>query len=153
MVATMAGSALMGAVVYGRELYNFLKPRRIGVYGPTLVGKTTLDAFMRTPGEMEAIEERTMHPKRLLKGGHVLPRATRKRIRWKGEKRVVHSADIGGQQRFWNLWIDDMVDRQVEIVVFMTDTRALKGNGSQVIDVVGGLEFLVDALIEKRWKY
>jgi len=153
MVATMAGSALMGAVVYGKELYNFLKPRRLGVYGPTLVGKTTLDAFMKTPGEMETVEERTMHAKRILKSGHVLPRATRKRIRWKGEKRVVHSADIGGQQRFWNLWIDDMVDRQVEIVVFMTDTRALVGNGSQVVDVVGGLEFLVDALIDKRWKY
>lgn len=153
MAVALAGSALMGAVVYGKELYNFLKPRRIGVYGPTLVGKTTLDLFMRTPGEMEEVEERTMHPKRLIQGGHVLPRATRKRLRWKGEKRVVHSADIGGQQRFWNLWIDDMVDRQVEIVIFMTDTRALTGNGSQVIDVVGGLEFLVDALIEKRWKY
>ena len=153
MVATLAGSALMGAIVYGREAYRYLKPRRIGVYGPTMVGKTTLDIFMRTPGEMEAIEDRTMHPKRLLHGGHVLPNATRKRIRWQGEKRVVHSADIGGQQRFWNLWIDDMVERQVEIVIFMTDTRALKGNGSQVIDVVGGLEFLVDALIERRWKY
>ena len=115
MVATFAGSALMGAVVYGRELYNFIKPRRIGVYGPTLVGKTTLDQFMRTPGEMDDIEERTMHAKRLFGSGYVLPKATRKRIRWKGEKRVVHSSDIGGQQRFWNLWIDDMVDRQVEI--------------------------------------
>tara|TARA_R110001632_G_scaffold224293_3_gene356585 strand:+ start:2269 stop:2991 length:723 start_codon:yes stop_codon:yes gene_type:complete len=153
MAVALAGSALMGAVVYGKELYNFLKPRRIGVYGPTLVGKTTLDAFMKTPGEMDAVEERTMHPKRMLQGGHVLPNATRKRIRWHGEKRVVHSSDIGGQQRFWSLWIDDMVDRQVEIVIFMTDTRALTGNGSQVIDVVGGLEFLVDALIEKRWKY
>ena len=76
----------MGAVVYGKELYNFLKPRRIGVYGPTLVGKTTLDEFMKTPGEMEEVEERTMHAKRLLKSGHVLPRATRKRIRWKERK-------------------------------------------------------------------
>ena len=57
LVATFAGSALMGAVVYGRELYNFLKPRRIGVYGPTQVGKTTLDHFMRTPGEMDDIEK------------------------------------------------------------------------------------------------
>ena len=153
MVATFAGSALMGAVVYGRELYNFIKPRRIGVYGPTQVGKTTLDQFMRTPGEMDDIEERTMHPKRLIGGGYVLPQASRKRIRWKGEKRVVHSSDIGGHQRFWSLWIDDMVDRQVEIVVFMTDTRVLKGKGAQVIDAIGGFEFLVDALIEKRWKY
>ena len=153
MVATFAGSALMGAVVYGRELYNFIKPRRIGVYGPTQVGKTTLDQFMRTPGEMDDIEERTMHAKRLFGSGYVLPKATRKRIRWKGEKRVVHSSDIGGQQRFWNLWIDDMVDRQVEIAIFMTDTRVLKGNGAQVIDAIGGFEYLVDALIEKRWNY
>lgn len=153
MVAPLAGSALMGAVVYGRELYHFLKPRRIGVYGPTRVGKTTLDEFMRTPGEMDDIEERTMHPKRLMGGGYVLPKATRKRIRWQGEKRVVHSADVGGQQRFWNLWIADMVDRSVEIVIFMTDTRVLKGTGAEVIDAVGGFEFLVDALIEKRWKY
>ena len=61
MVATFAGSALMGAVVYGKELYNFLKPRRIGVYGPTMVGKTTLDHFMRTPGEMDDIEERNRY--------------------------------------------------------------------------------------------
>lgn len=153
MVATMAGSALVGVVVYGRELYNYLKPRRIGVYGPTQVGKTTLDLFMHTPGEMDDIEKRTMHAKRLIGGGYVLPQATRKRLRWQGEKRVVHSSDIGGQQRFWNLWIDDMVDRQVEIVVFMTDTRVLGGKGAEVIDAIGGFEFLVDALIEKRWKY
>lgn len=46
-----------------------------------------------------------------------------------------------------------MVDRQVEIVIFMTDTRVLKGNGAQIIDAVGGFEYLVDSLIEKRWKY
>jgi hypothetical protein len=143
MVATFAGSALMGAVVYGRELYNFLKPRRLAVYGPTLVGKTTLDLFMRTPGEMDDMEERTMHSRRIIGGGYVLPKATRKRIRWQGEKRIVHSADMGGQQRFWNLWIDDMVERQVEIVIFMTDTRVLTGVGAEVIDAIGGFEFLV----------
>ena len=76
----------------------------------TLVGKTTLDEFMTTPGEMGAIEERTLHPRRLIGKGHVLPKATRKRVVWSGEKRVLHTSDIGGQQRFWNLWVDDLVD-------------------------------------------
>lgn len=63
---TMGGSVMMGAIIYGKELYHFLKPRRIGVYGPTMVGKTTLDRYMTTPGEMEHVEDRTLHPKRLL---------------------------------------------------------------------------------------
>ena len=77
----VAGSVLMGAVVYGKELYNFLKPRRIGVYGPSMVGKTTLDRYMTTPGEMEDVEERTTNTGRLVGGGTVLPKATRKRGR------------------------------------------------------------------------
>lgn len=149
----VGGSILMGAIVYGRELYHFLKPRRMGIYGPTMVGKTTLDQYMTTPGEMADIEERTDHAARLVGGGHVLPKATRKRIRWQGEKRVVHSSDIGGQQRFWNLWIEDMVERQVEVVVFMIDDRGQRGNAGDIIDAVGGLEFLVDSLVDRKWKY
>ena len=149
----LGGSVLMGAMVYGKELYNYLKPRRIGVYGPSLVGKTTLDRYMTTPGEMEDVEERTTHTNRLVGGGHVLPRATRKRVRWHGEKRVIHSADIGGQQRFWNLWVDDMVERQVEVVVFLIDDRGKTGTNGDIIDAVGGLDYLVDALLERKWRY
>ena len=43
-----------------------------------------------------------------------------------GEKRVVYSADLGGQERFWNLWIEDMVTRGVEAVVYVFDDRAFK---------------------------
>ena len=143
----------MGAIVYGKELYNFLKPRRIGVYGPSMVGKTTLDRYMTTPGEMEDVEERTTHTGRLVGGGHVLPKATRKRVRWHGEKRVIHSADVGGQQRFWNLWIDDMVERQVEVVVFMIDDRGKTGTNGDIIDAVGGLDYLVDSLLDRKWRY
>tara|TARA_X000001388_G_scaffold31339_1_gene22213 strand:+ start:6635 stop:7360 length:726 start_codon:yes stop_codon:yes gene_type:complete len=150
---TMGGSIMMGALMYGRELYHFLKPRRVGVYGPTMVGKTTLDRFMTTPGEMEDVEDRTLHPKRLIGHGHVLPRASRKRVRWENERRVVQSTDLGGQQRFWNLWLNDMVERRVEIVIFLTDDRALGKENKGYIDVVGGLEFLTDAVIERRWKY
>ena len=110
---------MVGGLVFARELYHYWVPRRVGVYGPTMVGKTTLDKYLTTPGEMEdiPIENRTSHTKIL--GKYLLPRATRKRVRWKGVRRVVHSSDMGGEERFWNLWIDDMVNRNVEAVVFM----------------------------------
>jgi len=149
----VGGSVLMGAMVYGREIYNFWKPRRIGIYGPKLVGKTTLDRYMTTPGEMEEVEERTKHPERLLKSGFILPKAKRKRIVWEGQKRVIHSADLGGEQRFWNLWLEDMVDRRVEIAIFMTDQRAGEGNGAEKIDCVGGFQFLAESIIERNWRY
>ena len=78
----IGGSVLMAAVVFGNDLYNYMKPRRLGIYGPTMVGKTTLDRFMTTPGEMADVEERTTHSERLLGSGHVLPNPTRKRIRY-----------------------------------------------------------------------
>mgnify|MGYP001457519062 FL=1 len=146
----MAGSALVGAAVWGQQIYNNWKSRRIGVYGASMVGKTTLDRYMTTPGEMEEIpqNERTDHFKLLTR--YILPKPTRKRLRYKGERRVVHSADIGGEDRFWNLWIDDMVARQCEYVVFMFDDRAFGGQG---IDQIGGFKFLVDSLIQRQYRY
>ena len=148
-MSAIAGSALVGGIVWARELWNYWKPRRVGIYGPALAGKTTLDRFLTTPGEMEHIpvEERTKHMRIL--GRYILPRPTRKRVSWKGEKRVVYSADIGGDERFWSLWIDDMVDRQVEAVVFLFDHRALEG-GDAAIQAIGGFKYLCDALIHKQ---
>ena len=148
------GTVLVGAALWGKEIYDYWKPRRIGVYGPPQVGKTTLDRYMTTPGEMEDIgdDQRTRHFKRLFGDGYVLPHPTRKRIRYDGSKRVVHSADLGGDQKFWSLWIDDMVDRQVEGVIYMFDDRAKQG-GSGAVDAVAGFEFLVDAIINRRYRY
>jgi len=149
-MAAMAGSALVGAALWGQQIYNNWKSRRVGIYGASMVGKTTLDRYMTTPGEMEeiAIDERTDHFKLLTR--YILPKPTRKRLRYKGERRVVHSADIGGEDRFWNLWIDDMVARQCEYVVFMFDDRAFAGQG---IDQIGGFRFLVDSLIQRQYRY
>ena len=149
-MAAMAGSALVGAALWGQQIYNNWKSRRVGIYGASMVGKTTLDRYMTTPGEMEEIpiDERTDHFKILTR--YVLPRPTRKRLRYKGERRVVHSADAGGEDRFWNLWIDDMVARQCEYVVFMFDDRAFAGQG---IDQIGGFRFLVDSLIQRQYRY
>tara|TARA_R100000406_G_scaffold95418_1_gene89656 strand:+ start:233 stop:949 length:717 start_codon:yes stop_codon:yes gene_type:complete len=147
-----AGSALVGVMVWGQALYNSWRPRRVGIYGAGMVGKTTLDRFMTTPGEMEDIpeEERTMHRKML--GKYKMPKPTRKRVSWKGQKRVVFSSDVGGQERFWNLWIDDMVNRQVEAVVYMFDDRAFKG-GNDALQQIAGFKFLVDAILNRQYRY
>ena len=143
---TMAGSALVGAALWGQHLYNSWRPRKVGIYGTSMVGKTTLDRYMTTPGEMEEIpeSERTKHYKLLM--NYMLPKPTRKRVGWKGEKRLVHSADVGGEDRFWNLWVEDMVARQVEAVVYMFDERAFKNSG---IEQIAGFKFLVDTLINR----
>ena len=149
---SMTGSVLVGAALFGQNLYNSWRPRKIGVYGTSMVGKTTLDRYMTTPGEMEEIpeEERTSHTKIL--GKFILPKPTRKRVKWQGERRLVHSADMGGQQRFWNLWMDDAVARQVEAVVYMFDDRAFKGGG-EGMEQVAGFTFLVDNIIKRQYRY
>ena len=147
-----AGSALVGVMVWGQALWNSWRPRRVGIYGAGMVGKTSLDRFMTTPGEMEDIpeEERTLHRKML--GKYKMPKPTRKRVSWKGHKRVVFSSDVGGQERFWNLWIDDMVNRQVEAVVYMFDDRAFKG-GNDALQQIAGFKFLVDAILNRQYRY
>ena len=75
-----AGSALVGVMVWGQSLYNSWRPRRVGIYGAGQVGKTTLDRYMTTPGEMEEIPdaERTDHNKFL--GKYNMPKPSRKRV-------------------------------------------------------------------------
>lgn len=150
-----AGTALVGAAVWGQALYNSWRPRRVGIYGAPKVGKTTLDRFMTTPGEMEAIadEDRTSHEKMFkIMGAYKMPKPTRKRIGWEGQKRVVYSSDVGGQERFWNLWIEDMVTRGVEAVVYMFDERAFRG-GDEGMQQIAGFRFLVDRLISRDYRY
>jgi len=148
------GTALVGAAMWGQHLFNSYKPRRVGVYGAPMVGKTTLDRYLTTPGEMEEISEddRTTHNRILKIGKFKMPKPTRKRVSWQGEKRVVYSADIGGQERFWNLWIEDMVTRNVEAIVYMFDDRAFKG-GDDGLQQVAGFRYLVDCLINKNYRY
>jgi len=151
---SLGGSAMVGGVVFAKELYHFWKPRRVGIYGPAMAGKTTLDRYMTTPGEMEDIDlaDRTKHFKVPGLNRFLLPRASRKRVGWKGDKRVVYSADIAGEDRFWNLWVDDMVARQVEAIVFLFDNRATKG-GDAAVQAVGGFKFLVDSILHKQYRY
>ena len=151
---SLGGSAMVGGVVFAKELYHFWKPRRVGMYGPAMAGKTTLDRYMTTPGEMEDIDlaDRTKHFKVPGLNRFLLPRASRKRVGWKGDKRVVYSAHIAGEDRFWNLWVDDMVSRQVEAIVFLFDSRVTNG-GDAAVQAVGGFKFLVDSILHKQYRY
>lgn len=153
-MSVMGGSALVGGMVFARELWHYFVPRRIGIYGPTTVGKTTLDRYMTTPGEMEEIplEDRTKHFKIPGMNRFMLPRPSRKRLTYKGDTRVVYSSDIGGEERFWNLWIDDMVNRNVEAVVFLFDHNCTKG-GDAAVQAVGGFKYLVDSVIHRQYRY
>jgi len=150
----LGGSALVGGMVFAKELWHYWKPRKVGIYGPTLVGKTTLDRYMTTPGEMEEIseEERTTHLKIPGINHFLLPRPSRKRVSWKGDNRVVYSSDLGGEERFWNLWADDMVNRKVEAIIFMFDNRSHDG-GDPAIQAVGGFKYLVDAVLFRQYRY
>ena len=72
-MADPTSTALVGAMVWGKAVYNSWRPRKVGIYGAGLTGKTTLDRYMTTPGEMEEIpeDERTEHMKIL--GRYILP--------------------------------------------------------------------------------
>jgi len=153
-MAGMEGSILLGAAIFGQQVWHYWRPRKIGIYGSTQVGKTTLDRYMTTPGEMEDIpeNERTRHLKKLIGNDYVLPNPTRKRVKYEGEKRVVHSSDVGGEKEFWSLWIDDMVDRQVEGVMYMYDDRC-KNGGNAALQSIAGFEYLVDTIIKRQYRY
>ena len=97
----MSGAVLVGAALSGKELYDYWKPRRIGIYGPTMVGKTTLDMYMTTPGEMEDIPEAVL---RYLGAKKPIPkdasaaevRAIKKRNKalWTGEQTILEMTGL-----------------------------------------------------------
>ena len=144
-------TALVGAAMWGQMLYHTYRPRKVGIYGAPMVGKTTLDRYMTTPGEMEEIEERTTHSRILKLGNYRMPKPTRKRISCNNERRLVFSSDVGGDTRFWNLWVEDMVTRGVEGVVYMFDERAFKGDDGG--EQIAGFRYLVDRVISRDYRY
>lgn len=132
------------------SLYRVLRPFRIGIYGPSMTGKTTLDQYLTVPGDIDPIplQFRTTHAQADTATGYAMPRNTRKQVRWKREKKPISTADIAGQSQFRNLWIEDMIGRNVELVVFMVDHRSLSSIQFN-IEAVAGLEYLVDAMLGK----
>lgn len=143
------GHVLMGSAQLAAYLYRIIRPHRFGVYGPSLSGKTTLDQFLTVPGDIEPIphELRTTHPVR--HGKVERPHSTKKQVRWNGRKVPVTSADIGGENRYWNLWAEDMVERNVSIVFYVIDHRILHSDYLRQ-EAVAGFQYIVDMITNKH---
>lgn len=130
------------AILVGEAIIGFYKKVHainFGVYGATMVGKTTLSHQLRTRGEVPQIQERTV-------GRH---RASRKNIKIDGNSHTVRSADIGGEAIYWKEWEKDMQNRRVQYVIFMIDHRHLDSNSN--LDHQLAWKFLVDVVTSNTW--
>tara|TARA_R100000406_G_scaffold84763_1_gene67891 strand:- start:1856 stop:2524 length:669 start_codon:yes stop_codon:yes gene_type:complete len=137
-MSLMTGFAiLVGEAIIG--FYKKVHAINFGVYGATMVGKTTLSHQLRTRGEVPQIQERTV-------GRH---RASRKNIKIDGNSHTVRSADIGGEAIYWKEWEKDMQNRRVKYVIFMIDHRHLDSNSN--LDHQLAWKFLVDTIISSTW--
>ena len=144
----LAGHILLAAGHMIKKVYRTLRPYKIGVYGPSMTGKTTLDQYLTVPGDIEPIpiEFRTSH--QMVNGQYKLPNAHRKQIKYKRERQPISSADVGGHSQYKNLWIEDMFGRQVNIVFFMVDHRVLTHPNFRE-EAVASLQYLVDNITGK----
>tara|TARA_R100000149_G_C5880159_1_gene145063 strand:+ start:3805 stop:4539 length:735 start_codon:yes stop_codon:yes gene_type:complete len=148
--ALVAGHMLMASASAFYALYRILRPYRVGIYGPSMVGKTTLDQYLTVPGDIDPIpyEMRTAHAKADNATGFRSPRSTRKQVRLVKEKKPIRTTDLAGDPMFRNLWIEDMFGRDVELVIFMIDHRAMIFK-QFAMDASASLSYLVDNMTKK----
>ena len=139
----LAGHVILASFNAIKKVYRTLKPHKIGIYGPTMTGKTTLDQYLTVPGDIEPIplEFRTSH--RQMNGKYELPTPHRHQIKWKKERHPVYSVDIGGQSQFWSLWAEDIFIRKPHIIFFMIDDRIIK-YPQHTRESVASLKYLID---------
>jgi len=145
-----AGHILLGSAQVATYLYRLLKPHKVGIYGPTLTGKTTLDQYLTVPGDIDPIplQLRTTHA--VKNGSFNIPRSTKKQVRWKGEKTPIISTDIGGQKQYWNMWGEDLVNNNREILFYMVDERILISPQARM-EAVAGFQYIVDIITNKQF--
>jgi len=150
MSALVAGHMFMAGFSAVHSLYRILKPYRVGIYGPSMTGKTTLDQYLTVPGDIDPIPDafRTTHAKSYDLLGHSMPKVSRKQIRWQSEKKTVSTTDIAGQSQFRNMWVEDMFGRNVELVIYMIDHRSLSSL-QFTLDSVSGFNYLIDNITKK----
>ncbi len=120
-----------GGFLYLKHLWESWKSHQIGIYGLYGTGKTTLNRYLGTAGELEedsVMETSTVHPYDKKKKRYKLPEASRKRVHVlseanQGHRRTILTTDLGGQVEYFSLWLRDMVNRRVQIVVYLIDNR------------------------------
>jgi hypothetical protein len=141
-----AGHLLMGSAQLATYIYRLIRPHKISILGPSLAGKTTLDQYLTVPGDIDPIplEMRTTHP--VKNGSFQMPHATKKQVRWKGEKTPIMTADIGGQSQYWNMWAEDMIERKTSVIFFVVDDRVAWSHPAMQVAVAG---YVVDERFSK----
>lgn len=130
------------AIIVTEAIVGFYKKVHainFGIYGATMVGKTTMSHQLRTRGEVPQINDRTIG-----KG-----RATRKNIKLDGNSHTIKSADIGGEAIYWKEWEKDMQTRRPKYIIFMIDHRHLDSDAN--LDHQVAWKFLVDTIISPIW--
>lgn len=121
------------------SFYKKVHAINFGVYGATMVGKTTLHHQLRTRGEVPEIQKRTVG----------LHRGTRKTVKLDGETHTLKTADVGGESFYWKEWVKDMQKRKVNYIIFMIDHRHLEKTSN--LDHQLAWKFLVDSICSSVW--
>ena len=119
--------------------YKKVHAINFGIYGATMVGKTTLHHQLRTRGEVPEIRNRTVGKQR----------ASRKTIKLDGDTHTLKTADMGGEAIYWREWMQDMKSRKVKYVIFVIDHRHLDSSAN--LDHQLAWKFLVDTIVADRW--
>lgn len=123
-----------GGFLYLKHLWESWRSHKFGIYGTWGVGKTTLARQLSTTGELEDyspedFDTTTHHPFDPELGRYLPPPVTRKRIAientstLRSVRRTVVSTDLGGHPKYFDLWLRDMVSREVEVVIWIIDHR------------------------------
>ena len=146
-----------GGLLAIKGLWDSWRSHRFGIYGIWGTGKTTLNNYLSTPGEIEEDDQSfsTAHRYDKGKGQYSLPMASRKRVMihrpHKVFKRTIQTTDLGGHIQYFNLWLRDMVSRKVEIVIWLVDHRHLEFPNNDDQQVI--FSDFVDALINRDYTF
>mgnify|MGYP005991309261 FL=1 len=132
----LPGQVAYGGILWLRHLWAAWKKHKVGIYGVWGTGKTTLNRQISTSGELEIdeLEEAktsTHHSYSQKKKKYILPPPSTKRVRLNASETIVASrtlsaTDLGGHEEYFELWLEDMITRRVEIVIWLIDHRHLQ---------------------------
>ncbi len=144
-----------GGFLYLKHLWDTWRTHRFGIYGIWGTGKTTLSRQLSTSGELEDFgtgqDTSTEHPFNPDTGRYMPPPATRKRVAMKNtqtlkvQSKTLISTDLGGQMKYFDLWLEDMVSRDVECIIWVIDHRHLIDQNDQTQQV--SFKRFVDTLL------
>ncbi len=160
--ALVPGQVAYGGILWLRHLWASWRKHRVGIYGYWGTGKTTLNRQISTTGELEVMDEEieketsTYHAYNQKQKKYVLPQPSTKRVRLTANElvsasRTLSTTDIGGHEEYFELWLEDMVTRNVQIVIFLIDHRHLTDPTNKKQEEV--FRKFVDVLISGKYPF